>query len=84
MQLPVVNINGTAASDLLERHMTVKRHLQHAVETLSECAPHGRDYQTLPDHQQALHRAIDEHSNRMLKLRQVMVELEIIAEHVIS
>jgi hypothetical protein len=83
MQLPCININGTAPSDLLEAHMKVRRHLQKAVEAMHDCAPHGRDYQTLTDGRAALHRAIDEHSNRMLKLRQILVELEIICEHVV-
>lgn len=76
MQLPC--INGTAPSQILENHQLARRHLQHAIETLSNCWPHGRDYQTLPDPQRALRTATDEHSNRILKLRQLMIELEII------
>jgi hypothetical protein len=83
MQLPAININGTARSDLLEQHMNARRLLSKAIEGLQECAPHGRDYQTLPDGQNALHKALDEHSNRLLKLRQVAIELETICEHVI-
>ena len=85
MQLPVVNLNGTAASELLEQHLLVKRHLQHAIEALQEACPHGRDYQTLGGEKasQALYRALDEHSNRLLRLRQVLVEIETIAEHVV-
>lgn len=85
MQLPVINLNGTARSDLLEQHMTIMRHLRHALEALQEACPHGRDYQTLGDGggALALHQAMDEHSNRVLRLRQVMAEIETIAEHVV-
>lgn len=85
MQLPIVNLNGTSASELLEQHLLVCRHIRHAIEALQEACPHGRDYQTLGDEKapQALHRALDEHSNRLLKLRQVLAEVETIAEHVV-
>jgi hypothetical protein len=85
MQFPIVNLNGTSAFELLEQHLVVKRHLTHAIAALQEACPHGRDYQTLGDYKalQALHIALDEHSNRLLRLRQVLVEIETIAEHVI-
>lgn len=85
MQLPIINLNGTARSDLLEQHLVVKRHLSHAIAALQEACPHGRDYQTLPGDKAttALHTALDEHSNRLLRLRQVLVEIETIAEHVV-
>lgn len=85
MQLPVININGTSPSDLLEQHMLVKRHLAHAIEALQQACPHGRDYQTIShlDGGMAFQRAMDEHSNRLLRLRQVMVEIDTIAEHVV-
>ena len=84
MQLPIINLNGTAASDLLEQHQTVARDLRSAVQALQEACPHGRDYQTLGGEKasEALHRALDEHSNRLLKLRQVLAEMETIVEHV--
>lgn len=85
MQLPIININGTARSELLEQHLNVKRHLSHAIAALQDACPHGRDYQTLaPDcASRALYVALDEHSNRLLQLRQVLVEIETIAEHVV-
>lgn len=85
MQLPIININGTSPSQLLEQQLLVCRHIRHAIEAMQEACPHGRDYQTLGGEKasQALHRALDEHSNRVLRLRQVLVEIETIAEHVV-
>lgn len=85
MQLPIVNVNGTSRSELLEQHQLVARHIRHAMEALQEACPHGRDYQTLGGDKatQALHRALDEHSNRLLALRQVLAQIETIAEHVV-
>lgn len=85
MQLPIINVNGTSRSELLEQHQLVCRHIRHAIVALQEACPHGRDYQTLPGDKAttALHTALDEHSNRLLRLRQVLVEVETIAEHVV-
>jgi hypothetical protein len=65
--------------------MAVKRHLAHAIQALQEACPHGRDYQTIShlDGGLSFQRAMDEHSNRLLRLRQVMVEIDTIAEHVV-
>lgn len=85
MQLPVINLNGTARSDLLEGYMKTKLCLKHTLEALQEIYPHGRDYQTLGNDiaKRALAQAQDEHSNRILKIRQVMAEIETLAEHVV-
>lgn len=81
MQLPQININGTARSDLLEQYLTAKRALDHAIEALAEAYPHGRDYQTLPHgaHQQAM----NEHADRMRRLRTIRAEVETLAEAVV-
>jgi hypothetical protein len=86
MQFPQINNNGTAPSDLLEGYLTVKRYLGHALTALGEIAPHGRDYQTLPEPERtfAYGRAIDEHSSRVLKIRQLIAEFDTLAEHVVS
>ncbi len=81
MQLPQININGTERSDLLEDLMKARRCLQHAVEALSAASPHGRDYQTaIPG---AFYVAQQEHSDRIVKVRQVLAEIETIAEHIV-
>jgi len=81
MQLPQININGTERSDLLEDYMGARRALQHAVEALSAASPHGRDYQTAEPG--AFYAAQREHADRILRVRQVMAEIETIAEHLV-
>lgn len=81
MQLPRINLNGTGSSELLEQYLNAKRAIQLAVEALGEAWPHGRDYQTLPPgaHQVAM----NEHADRMNRLRAVMAEVETIAESLV-
>lgn len=81
MQLPQININGTERSDLLEDYMAARRALQRAVEALSAASPHGRDYQTCPAG--AFYVAQQEHADRLVKVRQVMAEIETLAEHIV-
>lgn len=81
MQLPQININGTERSDLLEGYMTARRLLQHAAEALSAASPHGRDYQTCPAG--SFYVAQQEHADRIVKVRQVIAEIETIAEHLV-
>lgn len=83
MQLPVININGTERSDLLELYLDAKRALEHAVDALNAAAPHGRDYQTYRDHDQAFYAAQREHADRILKVRAVLAEIETLAEHIV-
>jgi hypothetical protein len=83
MQLPQINLNGTERNDLLQDYIKAKRALEHAVEALSACAPHGRDYQTLPNHESFFYAAQREHTARILKVRQVLAEIETLAEHVV-
>ena len=83
MQLPVININGTERSDLLELYLDAKRALEHAVDALNAAAPHGRDYQTYRDHDQTFYAAQREHADRILKVRAVLAEIETLAEHVV-
>lgn len=83
MHLPQININGTTRSDLLELYIDAKRALEHAITALSAAEPHGRDYQTYPDHQTVFYAAQREHAARILKVRQVLAEIETLAEHVV-
>jgi hypothetical protein len=83
MQLPQININGTAASDLLELYLDAKRALEVAITALSAAAPHGRDYQTYQNHAAVFYAAQREHVARIVKVRQVLAEIETIAEHIV-
>jgi len=80
MQLPQININGTERSDLLKDYTTAGMALQHAVDALGACSPHGRDYQTLEPG--AFSAAQREHADRIVRVRQVLAEIETLAEHV--
>ena len=77
MQLPIINLNGTARHDLLRDHIEALQALQEAIGKLSAVSPHGRDYQTTPG---AYEIARSEHADRITKLRQVAAEIETIAE----
>ena len=83
MHLPIINLNGTARSDLLELYIDAKRALQHAVTALNAAAPHGRDYQTYRDHDSTFYAAQREHAERILMVRKVLSEIETIAEHLV-
>lgn len=83
MQLPQININGTERSDLLEDLIAAKRALEHAISALNGCSPHGRDYQTVADGGVAFYAAQREHVERVVKVRQVLAEIETLAEHVV-
>lgn len=83
MHLPQININGTQRSDLLEDYMEAHLALRRAIEKLSACSPHGRDYQTYPNGDQIFYAAQREHVDRIVKVRQVLAEIETLAEHVI-
>ena len=79
MQLPIINkLTGTMPSDLLEDYLQVKRHLQDAAASLSSVWPHGRDYQGGD-----INVAMREHADRCAKIRQVIAEIEIIAESLV-
>jgi hypothetical protein len=81
MQLPQININGTDARDLLTDYMRAKKALEAAADALSAAWPHGRDYQTLEPG--AHQRASNEHAARLTKVREVLAEIETIAEYLV-
>lgn len=81
MQLPIININGTHADDLLKDHLEAKRALEKALSALSAIWPHGRDYQTAQPH--AYQQARCEHADRIRALGKVVAEIEAIAESLV-
>lgn len=46
---PTINLNGTDAKDLLQQNVDVLTALEALREAMAKAAPHGRDYQTMPD-----------------------------------
>jgi len=85
MQLPQININGTAKSDLLEQQVEAMEAIRAAVEAVQASCPNGRDYtpQGSPAAQAAFQRAISEHCDRITRLQAVLKEIETIAEHLV-
>lgn len=76
MQLPIINtLSGTNRSDLLGDYLEAKRALQQALEKMSGVWPHGRDYQ-----RGDINAAMREHADRCKAIRQVIAEIETIAE----
>ena len=41
---PILNINGSSASDLIEPRIKAINHLRDAIEALLQVTPNGRDY----------------------------------------
>jgi|APGre2960657423_1045063.scaffolds.fasta_scaffold05212_9 hypothetical protein len=78
MKLPIINLNGTPASILLEQQIQVIHDLRVACASLAESAPHGRDYPVEDSYWRA---AREEHFARMIKVREIVREVEAIAEH---
>jgi hypothetical protein len=80
LKFPTVHINGTSKQELLEQYISACTALRNALVTLSSIYPNGRDY--YPQGPNAIHEAMEQHSNRMAKLRAVLAEIEQLAEHV--
>ena len=80
MTFPTVHLNGTSKESLLARYVEATDAVRSAIEMLCEAAPNGRDYYLQgPEVYQV---AAAEHDLRVLKLRDVMNDLEDLAQHV--
>ena len=73
-ELPQVNNNGTAREVLVMQKMDARRAVAKAIDTLRECIPHGRDYQTV--HLSRYKAARELHRERMTTLTDLWAELE--------
>lgn len=79
MQIPIVNkLTGTDPDDLLKDYLRAKHALVVAVEAMTAVYPHGRDYQG-----GSINEAMNEHAARILKVRQVIAEIDTIAESLV-
>lgn len=79
IMLPTIHMNGTSLAALAEANEKVYYALLTAIAALAEAAPHGRDY--YPQSPEALHKAQDEHYDRIKRLQSVAKELEQIGEY---
>lgn len=73
---PTVNLNGTSADELLRQNIAAVKAIRDAFRALQTAAPHGRDYQTVPEERFRLAR--HQHNARMEKLDDILQELETI------
>jgi hypothetical protein len=80
MIFPTIHLNGTNPQDLLEDQLHMIDKLRDAIRAMEHNGPNGRDY--YPQGSQAFQHAVEEHEQRLLVLRNVLAELETIAEHV--
>lgn len=79
MQLPIVSkLTGTDPKDLLRDYLDAKLSLDYALTKMTAVWPHGRDYQGGD-----INAAMREHGDRCNKIRQVIAEIETIAESLV-
>jgi hypothetical protein len=70
---PIVNLNGTARSDLIGQYIEAMRGLQVALDAMSNAYPHGRDYPGSVDRWRA---AVREHDARRETIVKLIAEYE--------
>jgi len=76
--VPVVHLNGSGRSALMEQYHRAYMAIQEAIASLQDSMPHGRDYYPLgPD---AHHQAYMEQQARIQALRAVQDEIDVIYE----
>jgi hypothetical protein len=82
LQLPTLHLNGTSQDSLLEDLSAAGQAVREAMERLAVCYPNGRDYYV--QEAGSLARAEAQHAYRMERLRDVLAELNDLAEGVAS
>lgn len=78
--LPTIHLNGTAPEALYESACDALGTLRAAIKAVEATAPNGRDY--YPQGDRAILLANYEHAERLRCLREVVDELETLAEHI--
>jgi hypothetical protein len=79
---PTVHMNGTSKRALIEDYAASARALHHAINLMAAAAPNGRDY--YPQGAEAIRVAMREHQERIIKLQNIVRELEKIGEHIVD
>lgn len=80
--LPVIHLNGTSASELLDSHRAALKGLGGALDALRRAAPNGRDYYPLgPD---AFAEARDAHLARVAAIEGIIAEVEATALYIMD
>lgn len=80
LTVPTVHLNGTSFAGLYDPLLHVRVKLSEVIDSLAECAPHGRDYYLQDDGAHA--RARDEHLSRIARLQSVLDEVKVLARQV--
>ena len=85
MQFPDIDLNGTARQDLLEQQINAMTAIRIAITALHDASPNGRDYtpQGSTEANAKIAQALREHSDRLMRLKSVLIEIETIAEHIV-
>ena len=80
MTLPTIHLNGSNAHDLLDGLTDAMASVRIAITHVGKVGPNGRDYYVQSPG--AINVAMDEHESRLERLRGVLKELDLIAQHV--
>lgn len=79
---PLIHLNGTPASRLLEEYREASQAVREAVAALTETAPNQRDYYPYADGDAQWRLAVAEHNGRLVALQAVLKDMQQLALHV--
>lgn len=74
MMIPTIHMNGDRLETLVQGYRDALEALGLAIEKVLETAPNGRNF--YPQGDDAIHRAIEEHHERVHKLAEVRSDIE--------
>lgn len=80
MRAPTIHLNGTSGDTLRDQYLDAAAALDRAIEVMQDAAPNARDY--YPQGADAFREALLEHSERLVLIRRVMNDLDLLAEQV--
>lgn len=73
--IPIINLNGTAAAELIRQHQEAAEAVNAAYDKLQQAAPHGRDYIGKDSNYELADKL---HRERLHKLYEVLQDLRVI------
>ena len=82
LSAPVVHLNGTGKTGLLDMYQSQYEALSNALRVLGQNGPHARDFYVLKDGDKAFADARIEHWDRMTRIENIMKEVLEIIEHI--
>lgn len=80
MRHPTIHLNGTSKKSLLDGYHTAYLALRAAQAALVAITPHGRDY--YPQGEGAIHEALKEHRENIMKVYEVSRDIEAHVQHI--